>query len=120
MLELNQCMKSDKMPYKIYADIESLIQKIDNCKINPEETSTTKIGKHIPCRYSMPTNWALDLIENKHSLYRGKGCMKKFCESFREHAKNITDFEKKQMLLLTNKERKLHQDVIECYICRKK
>ena len=46
--------------------------------------------------------------------------MKKFCESFREHAKNITDFEKKQMLLLTNKERKLHQDVIECYICRKK
>ena len=29
ILEFNQCMKSDKMPYNIYADIESLIKKID-------------------------------------------------------------------------------------------
>ena len=29
ILELNQYMKSDKMPYLIYADIESLIKKID-------------------------------------------------------------------------------------------
>ena len=27
--------------------------------------------------------------------------MKKFCTSLREHAKNIIDFEKKKMLLLT-------------------
>ena len=38
--------------------------------------------------------WAFDHIENKHTLYRGKDCMRKFCESLREHAKNITDFEK--------------------------
>ena len=31
--------------------------------------------------------------------------MKKFCESLREHAKN-TDFEKKNMLLLTKEELK--------------
>ena len=29
ILEFNQYMKSDKMPYIIYADIESLIKKID-------------------------------------------------------------------------------------------
>ena len=33
-------------------------------------------------------------IENKYTLYRGKDCMKKFCESLREHSKNIIDFEK--------------------------
>ena len=27
IFELNQCMKSDKIPYIIYADIESLIKK---------------------------------------------------------------------------------------------
>ena len=27
ILEFNQCMKSDKMPYIIYSDIESLIKK---------------------------------------------------------------------------------------------
>ena len=30
--------------------------------------------------------------------------MKKFCTSFREHVKNIIDFEKKNMLPLTKKE----------------
>ena len=40
--------------------------------------------------------WPFDHIENKHTLYRGKDCMKKFCTSLREHAKNIIDFGKKE------------------------
>ena len=44
ILEFNQYMKSDKMPYIIYDDIESLIKKIDGCTNNPENSSTTKIG----------------------------------------------------------------------------
>ena len=87
-------MKSDKIPCTIQADIESLIRKIDGCGNNPEHFSTTKIGEHIHCGYSMSIFWAFDHIENKHTLYRGKDCMRKFCESLREHAKNITDFEK--------------------------
>ena len=35
-------MKSDKMPYIIYANIESLIKKIDRCANNPENSSTKK------------------------------------------------------------------------------
>ena len=46
--------------------------------------------------------------------------MKKFCESLREHAKNIIDFEKKKMLLLTKDELKPHQDAKVCYICGKR
>ena len=53
ILEFNQCRKSDKMPYIIYADIESLIRKIDECANNPENSSTTKRSEHIPCGYSM-------------------------------------------------------------------
>ena len=55
ILQFNQHMKSDKMPYIIYADIESLIIKIDECANNPEKSSTTKIGEHILCGYSMST-----------------------------------------------------------------
>ena len=47
ILEMNQYINSDKMPYIIYADIESLITKIDGCAINPESSSTTKLSKHI-------------------------------------------------------------------------
>ena len=34
-------------------------------------------------------------IENKHDVYRGKDCMKKFCESLRGHAMEIINFKKK-------------------------
>ena len=30
------------MPYTIYADLESLIKKIDGCEINPGKSSKTK------------------------------------------------------------------------------
>ena len=42
ILEFNQHMKSNKLPYIIYVDIESLIKKIDGCANNPENSSTTK------------------------------------------------------------------------------
>ena len=48
-------MKSDKLSYIIYVIIESLIRKIDGCANNLETSSTTQIGGHIPCRYSMST-----------------------------------------------------------------
>ena len=108
--EFDQYMKSDKMLFIIYADIESLIRKIDGCGNNPENPSTTKVGEHIPCRYLMLTIRGFDCIENKHTLYRGKDFMKKIIESLREHAKNIIDFEKKKILLLTKEELKPHED----------
>ena len=37
ILEFNQHIKSDKMSCIIYADIESLIKKIDGCANNPEQ-----------------------------------------------------------------------------------
>ena len=54
---------------------------------------------------------AFDHIENKYTLYRGKDCMKKFCESLREHKKIIIDFEKRRILPLMKEELKSHQDV---------
>ena len=42
ILKFNQFMKSDKMLYIIYVDLESLIEKIDGCANNPEKSWTTK------------------------------------------------------------------------------
>ena len=41
----------------------------------------------------MPTIWGCDHIENEHTLYRGKDCMRNFCGSLKEHAKNMIGFE---------------------------
>ena len=53
-------MMSDEMSHIIYAD---------GWKNNPGNSSTTKIGEHIPGGYSMPTIWAFNNIENKPTIY---------------------------------------------------
>ena len=57
-------MKSDKMPCTIYADLESLIKQIDGWANNREKSSTTKLGEHNPCRYSMSVTWEFDHMRN--------------------------------------------------------
>ena len=41
ILEFNQYQKFDKVPFIIYADLECIIEKIDGCKNNSENSSTT-------------------------------------------------------------------------------
>ena len=50
-------------PYIIYADMDSLIKEIDDCANNPENSSTTKIGQHIPCGCSVSI-WTFHHMEN--------------------------------------------------------
>ena len=77
-------MKPDKMLFIIYVDIQSLSRQTDVCGNNPEKLWTMKIGEHIPCEYSVSTIWGFDYVESKHTLYHGKDCMKKFCNSLKE------------------------------------
>ena len=48
ILEFNQYQKFDKAPFIIYADLECIIERIDGCKNNPGNSSTTKVTEHIP------------------------------------------------------------------------
>ena len=60
-----------------------------------------KVSGHIPSGVSMSTISSFKSIESKDDVYRGKDCMKKFCQSLREHAMKIINFKKKNMKLLT-------------------
>ena len=91
ILEFNQYQKFDKAPFIIYADIECIIEKIDGCKNNRENSSTTNVSEHIPSGSSMPTISSFQYIENKYDLYRGKDCMKTFFEYLGEHVMKIIE-----------------------------
>ena len=92
ILEFNQNQKSDKALFIIYADLECVIEKIDECKNNRENSSSTKVSKHIPSGFSMSTITSFRSIENKHDVCRDTDRMKKFCKSLREHAMKTIDF----------------------------
>ena len=53
ILEYKQGEKSMKVPFIIYADLESLLEKMNSCHNNPEKSSATKINKHTPSGYSL-------------------------------------------------------------------
>ena len=96
VIEFNQYQKYDKVPFIICPNFQCVIERIDGCKNNPENSSTTKVGEHSPSGFPMSTISSFRIMENKHDVYRGKNCMKKFCESLREHALKIINFKKKK------------------------
>ena len=55
ILGFNQYKIFDKIPFIIYADLECIIEKIGECKYNPENSSTTKVSILIVSVFSMPT-----------------------------------------------------------------
>lgn len=81
LVKFNQCLKSHKRACIIYADLVSLIKKLDGCANNRENSSTTKAGQRISCGYSMSNIWVFDNIENKYNLYRD--CIKTLFISLR-------------------------------------
>ena len=100
ILEFNQYQKFDNASFVTYADLECMVEKIDGCKSNPENSTTAKVSKHIPSGFSISTISSFKSTENKHYIDKGKDCMKKFCESLREHAMKIINFKKRKMKLL--------------------
>ena len=93
ILEYNHGEKSMKAPFIVYADLESLLEKMGTCY---EKSPTTKTNKHIPAGYSLFTHCSFDETKNMLNHNRGKNCMNKFCRDLRKHATKLINYEKKR------------------------
>ena len=98
ILEFIQYQTSDKAPFLIDADFECLIEKIDGCKNNHENSSTKNVSEGFPSGFWISAISSFKTTESKHDVYRERDCLKIFCESLREHAMNIINSKK-----ITNK-----------------
>ena len=92
LIKYNQGEKSLELPFIIYAYLECLLKKIDNCYNNPELLST---NQHVPSGYSIYTNCSFDKSNNKLSYYRGEDCMKRFFKDLKDHATKIMILKRK-------------------------
>ena len=119
VIKYNHGEKSIKLPFVVYADLECLLEKMNACYNNPEESSTTKINKYTPSGYSIFTHCSFDKSKSKLNYYRGEDCMTKFCKDLREHATKIINYEKKDMIPLTKKKETNYNNKKVCYICKK-
>ena len=85
-------------------------KKIDGYKKNPEKSSATKVGEHIPSAFVVSKM----LIFKSICVFRGKDCMKKFCEFLNKHVTKMIYFEKKKKSLNSRKYAKKQKFVIIC------
>ena len=120
ILKYNQGEKSLKVPFIIYGDLESLLEKMNTCHNNPDKSSTTEINEHTPFGYSLFTHCSFDTTKNKIDYYRKKNFLQNFCLDLREHATKIINYEKKEMIPLTKKEEKKHNKQKVCHIRKKR
>ena len=118
-LKYNHGEKSLKAPSTIYADLECLLIKKNSCQNNPNESYTERKAKHEPSGYPLSLIDSFDLRENKHNVYRGKDCIKRFCSDLKELATKIMNFEEKEMIPLTDNENKFYEEQGKCHICQK-
>ena len=51
MLKYQHGEKYMKVPFIIYLDLESLLEKMNACDNNPKKSSTTKMNKHTSFGY---------------------------------------------------------------------
>ena len=61
---------------------------------------------------------SFDKSKSKLNYYRGEDCMTKFCKDLREHATKIINYDKKDMIPLTRKEEKNHNNQKVCNLIK--
>ena len=111
--------KSLKVPFIIYADLECILRKMSACQVNPTKSYTEKKAEHEPSGYSLVTYCSFDKSKNEIKYYRGEDCMKMFCKDLKDQAMKIINYEKKEMIPLTDKEKESYENQKICHICEK-
>ena len=86
VLKYSLGVKSMNVSFIIYFDLESLLKKMSACHNNPKKSSTININKYTASGYSLFTNCSFDITKHKIDYYRGKNCMKNFCQDLKKQA----------------------------------
>ena len=87
-----------------------MLLKINTCDNNSNKSYTIAEVLHKRSGYSLVTCCSFDKLENEQTYYRGKDCMKKFCDALKKHVNRIINFEMKPMIPLTDEEKESFTD----------
>ena len=111
-----------KIPFVIYADLESLLQKLTiTQKQEMDQEQTEKLQKHAACSYGYKVVcYYDDKLSKPFKMYRGLDSVHKFFTDIFEEEEEILEklkvFQKTPMNL-SNEEEFHHEKATTCYVC---
>ena len=113
---------SEKAPFAIYADFESLIKPMDNCDPDPNKSYTKKYQKHEPISFSYYILCSIygvyKSILRKYTKTKPEDAdaMDVFIKWLEEDVKAIANIEEKE-IIFTEEDRKQFNKASDCWIC---
>ena len=121
-LRFKNFLHSEKAPFAIYADFESIIKPMDNCNPDPNKSYTKKYQKHEPvsfCYYIKSFNESV--YESRIRSYiketpEDADAMDVFIKWLEEDVKDIANIECKEMIF-TEEDKKQFNKASDCWIC---
>ena len=121
-LRFKNFLHSEKEPFAIYADFESLIKPMDNCNPDPNKSYTKKYQKHEPISFSYYNNSSIDgvfkpvLRKYTKTKPEDADAMDVFIKWLEEDVKAIANIEPKQMIFM-EEDKKQFNKASDCWIC---
>ena len=121
-LRFNKFHHSEKAPFAIYADFESLIKPMDNCDPDPNKSYTKKHQKHEPISFSYYILCSIygvyKPILRKYTKTKPEDAdaMDVFIKWLEEDVKAIANIEKKE-IIFTEEDIKQFNKASDCWIC---
>ena len=121
-LRFKNFLHSEKAPFAVYADFESLIKPMDNCDPDPNKSYTKKYQKHEPISFSYYILCSIygvyKSILRKYTKTKPEDtdAMDVFIKWLEEDVKAIANIEEKE-IIFTEEDRKQFNKASDCWIC---
>ena len=131
-IEFENHICSQKMPFVIFADFESLVEPISGCQPNPEKCFTNQFQKHKPCGFCYHIKCSFDENLSRTVTYRMKNedsplgsrseapyqdISQIFVEMIEDDITRIQNIPKKP-LIMTQNDWKDFNESTKCWICQ--
>ena len=117
ILKFENYCNSEKVPFIIYADMESLLNPIQSCEPNPQSSYTKKYQKHQPISYSYYIKCFDDnVFSQEPKTYTGLDAKQKFVESLEKDVKEIANIPKEDMIFGKEEAERFNKET-KCWIC---
>ncbi|MCG7869684.1 MAG: DNA polymerase, partial [Candidatus Thiodiazotropha taylori] len=120
LLQFTDYEKTLKVPFVIYADTETLIQKVHTCQPNPDRSASTPSTKLEVCGFGYKVVCENEQYTKPTVIYRGKDAGKKLIEGLlREEEEIRSILSNIEPMNITEQHQSLIEKAIKCCLCKK-
>ena len=121
-IEFKNHIRSQKMPFAIFADFESLVEPISGCQPNPKKCFTNQFQKHKPCGFCYHIKCCFDENLSKTVTRRMKNeeedISQIFVEMIEDDITRIQNIPRKPLIMKQNDWEDFNEST-KCWICQR-